>query len=159
MKKFLNKKTNILSLVLAVLGLVGILVMLIVPHGAKYTRTYTELEKEFTETYELKDGKIYSSLESDGKYITEDVLLGEYVIDGGKISYKVPLTGLSVELGEINAFRYQPKLSDEVKYTCSLTVVFFVVACVMTVAGACGVVYGLMSSNKKTAKKTTSKKK
>ena len=159
MKKFFNKKQNIFFTILAVLGLVGILVLLVVPHGGKYTRTYTETEKKYTASYELKDGKIYSSTMVDGEYITEDVLLGEYTISDGKISYKVPLTGLSVELGEINAFRYEPKLSEDVKYTCSLTVLFFVVACVMTVAGLGGVVYSLAGSNKKTTKKSTSKKK
>ena len=158
MKKFFSKKLNLLSVVLAVLGLVGILVMLIVPHGGKYTRTYTELEKEWTTTYELKDGKIYSSKKVDGEYITQDALLGEYVIDGGKLSYKVPLTGVSVELGDINAFRYQPKGAEDVKYTCTLTVIFFVVACVMTVLGLAGVVCGALKTNKKSTKKAKAKK-
>ncbi len=159
MKKFFNKKQNVFYTILAVLGLVGILVMLVVPHGAKYTRTYKETEKKYTATYELKDGKIYSSTAVDGEYLTEDVLLGEYVISGGKISYKVPLTGLAVELGEINAFRYQPKGLDDVKYTCSLTIVFFVVACAMTLIGLVGIVGGAVTGNKKTTKKSTSKKK
>lgn len=156
MKKFFNKKSNAISVVLAVLGLVGILVMLIVPHGGKYTRTYEKLNKEITEIIELKDGKIYSSSKVDGKFVTEDLVVGEYAIDSGKISYKVG--GLSVEFGEINAFRYQPKGVDEVKYTCSLMVVFFVIACAMTVVGVLGTVYGLTNANKKIAKKAKSKK-
>ena len=159
MKKFFNKRLNLLSVILAVLGVVGVLVLFIVPHGAKYTRTYTETEKEFTAIYELKDGKIYSSTKFDGEYLTEDVLLGEYEIKGGKISYKVPLTGLSIEFGEINAFRYQPKATEDVKYTCTLTVVFFVIACAMIVVGLAGTVYGLRKTNTKTTKKTSSKKK
>ena len=159
MKKFFNKKQNIFFTVLAVLGLIGILVMLVVPHGGKYTRTYELAEKKCTESYELKDGKIYSSSMVDGKYLTEDVLMGEYVISGGKISYKVPLTGLSIELGEINAFRVKSIVDEDIKYTCSLTVVFFVIACVMTLAGAGGMICGMKTSNKKPAKKSTAKKK
>lgn len=158
MKKFFSKKLNLVSVVLAVLGLVGILVMLIVPHGTKYTRTTTELEKEVTSVYEFKDGKIYSSLKVDGEYTYEDEVIGEYVIDGGKLSYKVPATGLSVELGKINAFRYQPNDADDVKYTCTLTVVFFVIACVMTVVGVVGVLYGAVINNKKGTKKAKAKK-
>lgn len=154
MKKFFSKKLNIASVILAFLGLVGILVMLIIPHGGKYERTYTELEKEITQTYELKDGKIYSSTMIDGEYTVEDLLLGEYTINGGKISYKVPLTGVSVELGEINAFRYK---KGDAKYTCNLTVIFFAIACVMTVVGGAGIVYGAVSTNKASKKKSKKK--
>ena len=154
MKRFFSKKLNIVSMILAVLGLVGVLVMLIVPHGAKYERKYTELEKEITQVYEIKDGKIYSSTMIDGKYTVEDLLLGEYTINGGKISYKVPLTGVSVEFGEINAFRYK---AGDVEYTCVLTNIFFAVACVMTLVGGVGIVYGAVSTKKKT--KSKSKKK
>ena len=159
MKKFFNKKSNVLSVILAVLGLVGILVLLVVPHGGKYTRTYTETEKKFTAIIELKDGKIYSSTKLDGEYVTEDVLLGEYLIQGGKISYKVPLTGLSVEFGEINAFRYKPNGTDDIQYTCTMTWVFFVVACAMMAVGVAGVACGLKAGNKKKTKKASSKKK
>ena len=158
MKKFFNKRSNVLSVILAVLGLVGILVLLVVPHGGRYTRTYTETEKEFTSILELKDGKIYSSTKLDGEYVTEDVLLGEYLIQGGKISYKVPLTGLSVEFGEINAFSFKQKGADA-KFTCTMTWVFFVVACAMTVIGLAGVACGLKGENKKKTKKAGSKKK
>lgn len=154
MKKFFSKKLNIFSVILAVLGLVGILVMLIVPNGGKYERKYTESNKDITQIYELKEGKIYSSTIIDGRYTVEDLLLGEYTINGGKISYKVPLTGVSVEFGEINAFRYQK--GDEA-YTCKLTVIFFAIACVMTLAGGAGIVYGMVSSKKKS--KAKSKKK
>ena len=158
MKKFFDKKQNILFTILAVIGLIGIVALLVIPHGGKYTRTYKDGEKKYTASYELKDGKIYSSTMLDGEYLTEDVLLGEYVIDGGKISYKVPLTGLAVELGEINAFRYKANLDEDAKYTCSLNVVIFVVACVMTIAGVGGMVFGMLGSNKKTTKKAKSKK-
>ena len=40
MKKFFSKPFNLVSCLLAVLGLIGIIVMLVVPHGGKYTRGY-----------------------------------------------------------------------------------------------------------------------
>ena len=159
MKRFFNSKKNVFFTILAVLGLVGILVLLVVPHGGKYTRTYTETEKKFSASYELKDGKVYSSSMVDGEYLTEDVLLGEYVISGGKISYKVPLTGLSVELGKINAFRFQPNLNEEGTYTCALSIAFFAVACVMTILGVAGIACGIKQKKKKRQKNQVQRKK
>ena len=148
MKNFFKKPLNLVSFLLAVLGLVGIIVMLVVPHGKTYTETVKVGDKEVYARMEFKDGKIYSSTKADDEW-TEPVSMGEYSISKGKLSYKVPATGLSVEIGKVNAFRFVPLDSEDVKYTCKMTVVFFVVACAMTVVGAAGLVYGTLSSKKK----------
>ena len=146
MKKFFKKPLNLVSFVLAVLGLIGIAVMLIVPHGKTYTATMTVGDNEVHARMVLKDGKIYASTKADDKW-TDEVAMGEYSISKGKISYK--LGAISTELGEINAFRFIPGDSEDVKYTCKMTVVFFVVACAMLVVGATGMAYGTLSSKKK----------
>ena len=146
MKNFIKKPLNLVSLLLAVLGLVGIIVMLVVPHGKTYTATVTVGDNEVHARMELKDGKVYASTKADDEW-SEEVAMGEYSISKGKISYK--LGAISTELGEINAFRFIPGDSDDVKYTCKMTVVFFVIACAMAVVGAAGIVYGTLSSKKK----------
>lgn len=151
MKKFFSKPFNIVSTLLTVLGLIGIIVMLVVPHGGKYTRKHEVGDKKAVSVITLKDGKIYTHEKVDGKWLTEDeVLLGEYKIDGRKISYKAG--ALSYEFGKINSFKY---ISDagENAYTCKMTVTFFAIACVMLVSGALGLVYGVASSKTKAKSK------
>ena len=155
MTKFFNKPFNIVSTLLTVLGLIGIIVMLVVPHGGKYTRKYEVGDKKAVSVVTLKDGKIYSHEKVDGKWVTEDeVLLGEYEIDGRKISYKAGV--VSIEFGKINSFKYISHVGENA-YTCKMTVTFFAIACVMLVSGALGLVYGVASSKTKT--KAKSKKK
>ena len=146
MKKFISKPRNLVSLILAVLGLVGILVMLIVPHGAKYTNTTTLNDEKIVSCIELKDGKLYSSTKADGEW-TDEIAIGEYSISKGKLSYK--LGGVSVEVGKINAFRIKIADAEDNTATCKMTVVFFAIACVMTVVGATGLVLGATSKSKK----------
>jgi len=146
MKNFVKKPLNLVSLILAVLGVVGILVMLIVPHGKTYTAT---VKVGNTETYarmELKDGEIYTSTKVDDEW-TKGVSMGDFDVEKGNLVHKTSVT--STKLGKINAFRFVPAGTDDVKYTCKLTIVFFVIACVMTVVGGAGIVYGAVSSKKK----------
>ena len=148
MKNFFKKPLNIVSFLLAVLGLVGIVVMLVVPHGRTYTTTAEVAGEEVEARLVLKDGKIYTGTKIDGEW--KEASMGEYEVSKGKLSYKVPATGLSVELGKINTFRFVPTDAEEdIKYTCKMTVVFFTIACVMLVVGAAGMVYGSVSSKKK----------
>ena len=156
MKKFFKKPLNVFSFALVVLGLIGVIVMLVVPHGAKYSRTYKDEDGKVVSVYELKGGKIYNSVKLGDEWVTEDVLLGEYEVKGGKLSYKVGDIG--VELGKINAFRFIPKGESE-NYTCKMTVVFFVIACVMVVAGSSGMIYGIVTNKKPKSKAKTKRKK
>ena len=154
MKKFFNKPFNLVSLLMTILGLVGIVVMLVVPHGGKYTRKYEVGDKKAVSVVKLSDGKIYTREKVDGEWVTDDyVLLGEYDIDSKKISYK--LGAVSVEFGKINSFKYVSHVGEN-EYTCTMTVVFFAIACIMLVAGSLGLVYAGATSK---AKKSKSKKK
>ena len=146
MKNNAKKTLKFVSLALAVLGIIGIIMMLVIPHGGTYSAKVKEGEKEITTIYKLKDGKIYNSLKTDDKYTYEDVELGEYVINDGKISYKAGL--VSIELGEINSFKIVTKIGEK-ELTCKMTQIFFVIACVMTVLGVAGTVYSVVSSKKK----------
>ena len=155
MKNFFKKPFNIVSLLMAVLGLVGIIVMLVVPHGGKYTRKYEVTDKKAVSVVKLSDGKIYTREKIDGKWLTEDyVLVGEYDIDSKKISYKVGAA--SVEFGKINPFKYVSHIGDN-EYTCKATVVFFAIACVMLIAGSLGLVYAGATSKAKPKAKAKKK--
>ena len=158
MKNFFKKPLNLVSFLMAVLGLVGVIVMLVVPHGGKYTRKYEVADKKAVSVVKLSDGKIYTREKIDGKWLTEDyVLLGEYDIDSKKISYKVGAA--SVEFGKINSFKYVSHIGEN-EYTCKMTVAFFAIACVMLIAGSLGLVYaGATSKAKKSKPKAKAKKK
>ena len=157
MKKFFRKPFNIVSILLTVLGLIGIIVMIVVPHGGRYTRKYEIGDKKAVSVVTLKGGKIYSHEKIDGKWATEEaVLLGEYEIDGRKISYKVG--AVSVEFGKINSFKYISNVGENA-YTCKMTIAFFAIACVMFVSGTLGLVYGVASSKTKSKPKAKAKKK
>lgn len=156
MKKFFSKPFNLVSCLLAVLGLIGIIVMLVVPHGGKYTRGYEVGDKKAVSVVKLSDGKIYSREKIDGEWVTDDyVLVGEYDIDSKKISYKVGAA--SVEFGKINSFKYVSHIGEN-EYTCKLTVAFFAIACVMLVAGSLGLVYAGATSKAKSSKPKAKKK-
>ena len=157
MKNFFKKPFNLVSFLMAVLGLVGVIVMLVVPHGGKYTRKYEVADKKGVSVVKLSDGKIYTREKIDGKWLTEDyVLVGKYDIDSKNISYKVG-DAVSIPYGKINSFKY---VSGELEYTCNATVVFFAIACFMLVAGSLGLVYaGATSKVKKSKPKAKSKKK
>ncbi len=150
MKKFFKKPLNVVSFALAVLGLIGIIVMLVVPHGRTYTSKTTENDKTSISYVTLKGGKLYSSLKVDGEYVYEDKEFGEYSIDKGKLSYKAGL--VSIEVGEINSFKLSV-VDDDATMTCNMTVVFFVIACVMAVFGLAGTIYGFVAPKKKSSKK------
>lgn len=152
MKNFFKKPFNIVSFLMAILGLVGIVVMLAVPHGGKYTRKDEVGDKKAVSVMKLSDGKIYSREKIDGKWLTDDyVLVGEYDIDSKKISYKVG-NAASIPYGKINSFKYISNIG-ELEYTCKTTVVFFAIACFMLVAGSLGLVYaGATSKAKKPSK-------
>lgn len=154
MKKFFKKPLNVLSLVLAVLGLIGIVVMLVVPHGAVYTRTVKDDDgKKSTFTYTIKNNKIYQTSVVDGTTILDNQELGSVEVKDGKLYYKVSALGVETktEVGKINSFKLTSKVSDET-YTCKLTVVFFAVACAMTLLGVVGLVCGAVKKPKKKRK-------
>lgn len=152
MKKFFKKPLNVLSLVLAVLGLIGIVVMLVVPHGATYTRTVKDEDgKKATYTYTIKSNKIYQTSVIDGTTVLDNVELGTVEVKSGKLAYKVG--AISTEVGNINAFKLEVKgVSTTYTYKCNLTIVFFVIACVMTALGVVGLVYGAVGKPKKKKK-------
>lgn len=152
MKKFFKKPLNVLSLVLAVLGLIGIVVMLVVPHGATYTRTVKDDDgKKATYTYTIKNDKIYQTTVIDGTTVLDNQELGTVVVNKGKLSYKVG--AISTEVGNINAFKLEVKgLTGTTTYTCTLTVVFFVIACAMTLVGVVGLILGAVAKPKKKRK-------
>lgn len=154
MKKFFKKPLNVLSLVLAVLGLIGIVVMLVVPHGAAYTRTVTDDNgKKSTYTYTIKSNKLYATSVVDGKTVIDNQELGTIEVSKGSLYYKVSALGVETktEVGKINAFEIKANLTDET-YKCTLTMVFFVIACVMTALGVVGLVYGAVAKPKKKRK-------
>ena len=156
MKKFFSKPFNLVSCLLAVLGLVGIIVMLVVPHGGKYTRSYEVGDKKAVSVVKLSDGKIYTREKVDGKWVTDDyVLVGEYDIGSKKISYKVG--AVSVEFGKINSFKYISNVGDN-EYVCKLTVAFFAIACIMLISGSLGLVYAGATSKAKKSKPKAKKK-
>lgn len=138
MKKFFKKPLNIVSVALAVLGLVGILVMLIVPHGGKYTYKTEVGGTEVKHTVTFKSDKFYSG-DDDGIGV-------KYEIKDGKLY----LNGSSVASAKINAFKITVGEGDgAMVYKCVMTDVFFAIACAMTVAGAAGIVYGALTLKKK----------
>lgn len=142
MKKFFKKPLNIVSVALAVLGLVGILVMLIVPHGGKYVYKETKGDIEYSVTYKFKGDKVKVTMAA-GK-LEESAELS-YKIKDGKIS----ITDFG-EGAKINAFKITSGSGeDKTVAKCTMTYVFFVIACAMTVAGAAGIVYGALTLKKK----------
>lgn len=143
MKKFFKKPFNIVSLVLAVLGLVGMIVILCVPHGGTYKKTEEVDGSKVTGYYMLKGDEVYVNLKTEGKF--------EYEGDGQKILSGVEYKGgkayvLGVEAFEVNAFRIV--VADET-LTCTASVVFFIIAGVMFLVGAAGTVYALAFKKKK----------
>ena len=151
MKKFFKKPLNVVSLILAVLGLVGMIVILCVPHGGKYTYTKKEDGKTYTSVVKFEKGELYTNSAIDGEWATkEDAKMGKYRITKGNLSYS--LTGTAyTDVGKINAFKITVKGSDEV-YKCTASITFFVIACVMLALGAAGMVYGAVAKPKKKRK-------
>lgn len=151
MKKFFKKPLNIVSLVLAVLGLVGMIVILCVPHGGTYTYTKKEDGKKYKALVQLKDGNLYSNYAVDGEWASdENEKVGKYRITDGNLSYSVTGTAY-VDYAKINAFKITINGADE-SYTCTASVVFFIVACVMLAVGASGMIYGAVAKPKKKKK-------
>ncbi len=151
MKKFFKKPLNVVSLILAVLGLVGMIVILCVPHGGKYTYTKKEDGKTYKAIYVLKDGNLYSNTAVDGEWTTkEDKKVGKYRITKGNLSYSITGTAY-IDFAKINSFKMTLSNSDE-SLTCTASVTFFVVACVMLALGAVGMVYGAVAKPKKKRK-------
>ena len=145
MKKFFKKPFNIVSLALAVLGLVGMIVILCVPHGGTYKSTDEVNGTKVTYYYEFKGNDMYMNIKTDGKF--------EYEGEGKKIAENVEFKGgkaylAGVELFKINAFRIAPELADETM-TCTASVVFFIIAGAMFLVGAAGTVYALAFKKKK----------
>ncbi len=150
MKKFFKKPLNVVSLILAVLGLVGMIVILCVPHGGTYKYTKKEDGKTYTSVVKFKKDGLYTNTAIDGEWAAdEDVKIGDYTISKGKLSYKVG--AVSTEVGKINAFKITAKGTDEV-YKCTASITFFVIACVMLALGAAGMVYGAVAKPKKKRK-------
>lgn len=136
MKKFFKKPLNIVSVALAVLGIVGILVMLIVPHGVKYTYKGQIGGAEYKQTIKFKGDKMYV-LGDDSEGMNYEIKDGKLIVMG-------------VEYNKINAFKFDVKMgSQTMTYKCTMTYVFFVVACAMAVAGIAGTVYGTLRLKKK----------
>ncbi len=143
MKKFFKKPLNVVSLLLAVLGIIGIIVMLVAPHGRTYTRKAKEGDTTVVSYIVLKDGEVYRSTKVGDGERTKDISAGEYTISDGEIK------SISV-YGDINAFKLTTAVGD-VEYKCNMTITFFVIACAMTVVGLAGTVYGAVAGNKKKA--------
>ena len=152
MKKFFKKPLNVVSLILAVLGLIGMVVILCVPHGGTYKYTKKEDDKTYTQTITFKKDGLYSNTAIDGEWATdEDVKIGDYSISKGKLSYKVG--AVSTEVGKVNAFRISSKIAgEEYVYKCAASITFFVIACVMLALGAAGMVYGAVAKPKRKRK-------
>ena len=145
MKNFFKKPFNIVSLALAVLGLVGMIVILCVPHGGTYKTTEEVNGTKVTYYYQFKGNDLYMNIKTDGKL--------SYEGDGQKVASDVEFKGgkaylKGVELFKINAFRIAPE-SGEDTMTCTASVVFFVVAGVMFLVGVAGTVYGVAKKKKK----------
>lgn len=149
MKKFFKKPLNIVMFALMVVGFVVLIAVMAIPHGSKYTCTYTNSnDKKVVNTYVLKDDKLYQTIEIDGTKILDNDLVGEYSISGGKLSYK--LGAVSVEMGTINSLKIRLKNLDENDmYTCSLNQTILIIACVMAVVGLVGTIYGASKTKKK----------
>lgn len=144
MKNFFKKPLNIVSVALAVLGIVGILVMLIVPHGGKYVYKTTENDVEMQMTLKFKGDKISTSYKIGSKKTESDDVV-TYEIKDGKLYVADMNTGY-----KINAFKIvMGEGEDAWVYKCTMTYVFFVVACAMAVAGIAGTVYGALTLKKK----------
>lgn len=132
-----------MSVALTVLGIVGILVMLIVPHGGKYVCKTTQNDEKVSITFKLKGDKLYQSMKmgSETKESPEpstyEIKDGKIYVDGDDTGYKINAFKLVVGEGE-----------DAMVFKCTMTYVFFVVACVMAVAGIAGTVYGALRLKK-----------
>ena len=142
MKKFFKKPFNIVSLALAVLGLVGMIVILCVPHGGTYKKTEEVDGSKITGYYMLKGDEVYMNIKTEGKF--------EYEGDGYKVLSNVEYKGgkayvAGVEVFEVNAFRIV--VADE-SMTCAASVAFFIIAGVMFLAGAAGTVVGVLKKKK-----------
>lgn len=145
MKKFFKKPFNIVSLVLAVLGLIGMIVILCIPHGGTYKMTDEVDGTKVTYYYIFKGDDLYMNIKTEGKF--------EYEGDGQKVFDKVEFKGgkayvLNREMFKINAFRLE--IEDvEKTFTCTASIVFFIVAGVMFIAGAAGLTKALVFKKKK----------
>lgn len=140
MKKFFKKPLNIVSLVLAVLGLVGMIVILCVPHGGKYSYKGEIGGVEYKQTVTFKGDKLYFSDDDEGLGTSYEIKDGKLVVGG-------------IEYSKINAFKFDIKIGTQTAtYKCTMSYVFFIVACVMLAVGASGMIYGAVAKPKKKKK-------
>ncbi len=143
MKNFFKKPLNIVSVVLAVLGIVGMIVILCVPHGKTYTMKDEVAGKEVTYKYVFKGDEVYMSVKTDGEWESDETpIMTNVEYKGGKAYIA------NVEAFKINAFRITAEGMDE-PMTCAASIAFFIIAGVMTLVGVAGVAYGALSKKKK----------
>ena len=142
MKKFFKKPFNIVSFALAVLGLIGMIVILCVPHGGTY-KAVEEMDDTRVVSYiKFEGNEVYARTKVGDKFDGDYEKVGEVEIKGGKAYL------LGVELFEVNAFRIKSDVIDETM-TCAASVAFFIIAGVMFLAGTAGTVYALAFKKKK----------
>lgn len=142
MKKFFKKPFNIVSVALAVLGLIGMIVILCVPHGGTYKSTEEINGAKITTYVKFEGNEMYARMKTDGKFDGDYEKVGKVEFKNGK-AYMA-----NIEIFEINAFRIAADTSDE-PMTCAASVVFFIIAGVMFLVGAAGTTYALIGKKKK----------
>ena len=141
MKNFFKKPFNIVSLALAVLGLVGMIVILCVPHGGTYKKTEEVDGKKVTAYVMLKGDEVYMNSKIDGElqFKEDQKIASDVEYKGGKAYYA------NIEVFEANAFRIT---LDGETMTCAASIAFFIIAGVMFLAGAAGTVFAVVRKKK-----------
>lgn len=142
MKNFFKKPFNIISFALALLGLVGMIVILCVPHGGVYKATEEMDGTKVVSYVKFEGNEVYSRTKIGDKFDGDYEKVGEVEFKNGKAYL------LGRELFEVNAFRIKSDFIDETM-TCAASVAFFIIAGVMFLVGTAGTVYSLAFKKKK----------
>lgn len=157
MKKFFKKKSNIVSLVFLVIGVVMMLTLLIIPHGGKYVnKGETPLKNDYTLTYTFKGDKVEISYDvGNSRYTSE----ASYEIKDGKlligsdslINVSEYLTRIGFGDGvKINAFKMVSGTGENAAVAkCTLNYVLLYAGAGLAVIGLVGTLAGILKLNKK----------
>lgn len=145
MKKSARKPLKIVSLLLLILGIVGVILTLAVP-GKTYSGTQTVLGQKVETRIVLDGTHYYRSVKTNGEWV-----------DGMKISYKIKggkfyVAGAEDSTTKINGLKMVDSTTGY-DLTCKLAMTFFVVSCVFAVVGLTGTVVLALTDTKKKKRK------
>lgn len=146
MKKFFKKPLNIISLALTVIGIAVMIIMLAIPYGGKYKRTWKSGGSDYVKTIEF--------IKLVGNDMVEDELLrnGERLF-GRSYFYQVE-DGVLTYIGEhsgakVNSFKIVYGTGeDQVVFKNNKNIAIFIAGCAVAVVGLAGIVYGALTVNK-----------